>query len=477
MESSRDHRAYADALAFLFSRLNYERLPHMPHRPRDMNLARTHRLLQLLGNPHHGLPVLHIAGTKGKGSTAALLSSVLSAAGYRTGLYTSPHLNEVEERFVVGGRNCDPEKMLSLIEQVRPAVERLDRESVGRGLAGPTYFEITTALAFLYFRQAQVDLAVVEVGLGGRLDSTNVCQPLVAVITSISYDHTRQLGNTLAAIATEKAGIIKPGVPVVSGATDLEALAAIDRIARQRGSKLLNLNVDFRSQYIPPVDPLQNPSGKTRYERLRDGRWTTLWDDLEIGLLGEHQAANAAVAIAALEQLPPCWKVSAAAIREGLASAYCPARIEIVGRHPTTVLDVAHNVASIEALVRVMQGCFRHQERLLVLAATRDKDIRGMLHRLLPCFDRVVCTRSVNNPRGVDPEELQQLVLQMGVAAEMVWEDRVRCCPDPATAWQTARDLCGTEGLICVTGSFFIAAEIRALLRDPDQALFQAHKV
>ena len=302
------------------------------------------------------MPIVHVAGTKGKGSTSAMVAAVLSAAGYRTGLFTSPHLDRVEERIVVDGQPCSAEELADLVERVRPAVEAMDRDqgpgARGEGSemptlqlsnsnlqslipnpspVGPTYFEILTAMALDHFRRRRVDAAVLEVGLGGRLDSTNVCSPCVSIITSISFDHTKQLGETLAAIAVEKAGIIKPGVPVISGVDVEEPREVIRRIARQNGCRLVELGVDFGFDYRPPrhleraASPAQfdfrylardsehreseensrgltAPGGAADTHRglLAPGYFTS---DVALGLLGRHQAANAAVALAAMEEL------------------------------------------------------------------------------------------------------------------------------------------------------------------------------
>ncbi len=411
MECYRESPEYRQAIEFLFGRINYERTASMPAGGRDLNLTRMRRLLELLGDPHERLRVVHIAGTKGKGSTATLVAAALSAAGYRTGLHTSPHLHHVEERLVVDGKACTPETMAALVQTARPAVAWLDREFGQDGrTAGPTYFEITTALTLLYFAQSQVDLAVVEVGLGGRLDSTNVCHPLVTVITSISFDHTRQLGNTLALIAREKAGIIKPNVPVVSGAIHPEAAEVIQRVAEDQNSPLSVLDQQFRFTYRAPGEDSTQLNSHVCYEERADGgAWEFVFRQLQLGLLGRHQAENAAIALAAVRQLPPPWQVSEDSIRQAFAAARCPARIEIVSHHPVTIVDVAHNVASAMALMQVIAECFPRTRRTLVLAATRGKDVPGILRVLLPGFDSVVCTRYVSNPRAMNPVELCEI--------------------------------------------------------------------
>ena len=242
------------ALRFLAERIDYERMRIMPYGLAEFRLSRMRQLLARLGNPQKGLPIVHVAGTKGKGSTSAALAAVLSAAGYRTGLFTSPHLERIEERIAVDGLTCPPAQLAALLAEIRPVVEALDRRAArrGGGRIGPTYFEVLTAAALLHFAREKIDLAVLEVGLGGRLDATNVCTPVVSIIASISFDHTRQLGNTLAAIAGEKAGIVKRGVPVVSGVTADEPRQVIREVCRRRRCRLLERGVDFDFEYRPP---------------------------------------------------------------------------------------------------------------------------------------------------------------------------------------------------------------------------------
>ena len=364
------------ALRFLVGRIDYERMQSMPCAEEAFKLDRMRELLRRLDNPQHGLPIVHVAGTKGKGSTAAMIASALSAAGHRTGLFTSPHLDRVEQRIAVDGRPCSGDELAELVEQVRPAVEALDRAAAESDPPehGPTYFEIVTALALQHFARRRVDAAVLEVGLGGRLDSTNVCTPLISVITSISFDHTKQLGNTLAAIAAEKAGIIKPGVPVVSGVTPHEPREVIRRIAAKHGCRLIEQGVDFDFRYAPPrhLEQAASPGWMEFRISVAEGRvpcrvpcprlpwacggspqildvptasvgmapgphpnplraptegWSGEGTGFALGLLGRHQAANAAVALAALEELRRIgWMIPEAAVRTALANISWPAR-------------------------------------------------------------------------------------------------------------------------------------------------------
>ncbi len=453
------------AVAFLTSRIDYERMLSVPYGQRDFRLDRMRQLLQRLGNPERDLKIVHITGTKGKGSTAAMIASVLKAAGYRAGLFSSPHLDRVEERIAIDGQPCTDEEFVRLVDRLRPVVAAMDALATADPAESnrPTYFEIVTALALLQFAERKVDAAVLEVGLGGRLDSTNVCTPLVSVITSISYDHTQQLGATLSAIAGEKAGIIKAGVPVVSGVQTHEPRHIIAATAARNGCRLIQLGQDFDFQYRPPRH-LELEGANARFDFIRpEGNDVARVVDLELSLIGAHQAANAAVALATLEELRRLgWNLSEAAARQGLLEVRWPARIEIVGRRPTIVLDAAHNVASVEALVRALQESFTPGPRLAIFATTRDKDVRGMLAVLLPAFDEVIFTRYWKNPRGVPPEELAAIAEELSPSRAQ----NVHIAADPQTAWRLAQAMATSEHLVAITGSFYIAAEMRAAMRE-----------
>ena len=453
--SPADYRRTPEYLAahnFLVGRINYERVTKMPYSRKELNLDRMARLLDLLGDPHKQVDLIHIAGTKGKGSTAAFLSSAFQAHGLRCGSYTSPHLHHVEERFRLNGQSSRPQTFVHLVQQIRPAVAEIDSCTDDH----VTYFEIATALGFLFFLHQQVDVAVVEVGLGGRLDSTNVCQPIVSVITSISFDHMKQLGNTLGEIAAEKAGIIKRNIPVVSGVVADEPRTVIRDIAQQRHATLLERDKDFRyTDYRAGSIP---KSSSINFEEFTDGRWRPILQDVELGKLGEHQAANASVALACLRLLPDRLRLNLDAIRRGFAASRCEARIEVVATDPLVIVDAAHNPASAQALVNTLQdlpvgGC-----SWLILATTRGKDVEQMLDVLLPCFDRVVCTRYENNPRGHTTGSL----LEMVETAKR--GQNVSACDTPREAWEHVQESIQPSDRICITGSFFIAAELREFI-------------
>jgi dihydrofolate synthase/folylpolyglutamate synthase len=448
--------AYRDALDYLYGRVNYERVTAVPYREANFRLDRMRELLARLGSPHVGQKIVHVAGTKGKGSTATLIAAMLTNSGKRTALYTSPHLHHVEERFVVAGQPCTNEEVTELVAIVRPVVEQLDSEETAAGGTGPTYFEITTAMAFLHFARKNVDATVLEVGLGGRLDSTNVCQPLVSVITSISFDHMEQLGNTLAEIAREKAGIIKPSVPVISGVTSAEPRDVIRAVAAERGCSLAELERDFTATYRPPRDL----GDETRAGRIDFRHFLAKYElrSTELGLVGRHQAANAAVALATIVELRKLgWHISDEAVRAALANTRCPARVELISRRPTVIVDAAHNVAAVDALLATLEECFSAPRRVLIFATTQGKEYREMLARLVPKFDEVILTRYRNNPRGV-------LTTELVAAIDTRYADRARVCATPEDAWADVRKNVSQDSLVCVTGSFFIAAEVRALV-------------
>lgn len=448
---------YEAALAFLWQRIDYERALAVSYSEREYKLDRMRELLARLGDPQTGLPIVHVAGTKGKGSTAAMAAAVLRAGGYRAGLYSSPHLHAIEERMAIDGQNCPRPEFARLVERLRPIVESMDAAAARvPGECGPTYFELTTALALMHFADRRVDAAVLEVGMGGRLDSTNVCQPLVSVITSISFDHTKQLGDTLALIAGEKAGIIKPGVPVVSGVLPDEPREVIEAVSRNAGSRLVQLGRDFDYRYRPALahDRSDERPQFDYCSHHGNGSGERDWRAIELNLLGRHQAANAAVALAALEQLGQHgFRIEEPAVRAALKGVRWPARVEVVGRRPTIVIDAAHNLASAAALIETLDESFAPERRILVFASTKEKDLRGMLGLLLPRCEHTIFTRYLNNPRYVPPEELAELAAELGFSCQLA--------ADPASAWQQVRQLARPNDLICVTGSFFIAAEMR----------------
>ena len=411
---------YDEAIAFWYGRINYE---VRAAQPGDFKLERMQALLQRLGNPHDSLPLVHITGTKGKGSTAAMIASILSAAGHRVGLFTSPHLTHVEERIQVDGVPIARKELAALMAEVAVATLELEAD---RLLPKITFFEIGTALGFLQFARKQCDFAAIEVGLGGRFDSTNVCSPRVSVITNVGFDHMAQLGGTLEAIAFEKGGIIKPGVPVVVGAMPVGPAKVIRQIAAAQAAPVIEARADL------------------------------LDTSLQIGLLGAHQRENATCAVAAIRCLT---RVPDSAIRDGLATVNWPARIEVIAREPVVILDGAHNVPSALALVRTLAEEFPFAERkVLVFAVSSDKQYPEMLRVLAEYFDELHLTRYGNNPRCVDPAQLIETLREVApgkpaTVHQSSWE-----------AWRAVRANAGRKDLLCVAGSVFLAGEMRPLM-------------
>ena len=436
---------YEAALEWLFSATDYERMQRVRYNTDTFDLSRMAALVTRVGDPHRDQRYLHVAGTKGKGSTAAMLSEVLRAAGYRVGLYTSPHVVDLRERICVGGAPIEADALRDLIGRVRPHVAAMAEGSTRRPA---TFFEILTAIALLHFRDVGTDVTVLEVGMGGRLDATNVVTPLVSAITSLSLDHVQQLGGTLAEIAAEKAGIIKPGVPVVSAPQTEEAMPVIERVAAERGARLAVVGREIEiTDY--ELDARNDRMGSRISLRTPRGPHEDLW----LAAAGRHQAVNAAVAVGVLEEAAErglAW--GPRALRDGLARAALPARIEVLGRSPLVINDGAHNPASIRALVEVVEEAFPHERLVLVFASAADKDYVGGLAEILPLADHLILT-SARSARSVAPEQLEQAVRKVCTVP-------VECQPTAAAAAERALMLAGPDDLVCFTGSFYLAGQV-----------------
>lgn len=439
----------AAAVDWLMGRINYERTLDIPYGEQQLKLDRMRTLLVRLGQPEAELRIVHVAGTKGKGSTAAMIAAILSSAGFQTGVFSSPHLQHIEERFMVGGMPCAAEELVALVNELRPVVERMDAEVAAAGdpLGGPTYFEIVTAIALVHFAKRRVDAAVLEVGLGGRLDSTNICMPAVSVITSVGFDHMKQLGDSLASIAREKAGIIKPGVPVVSGVLEPDAQATVARAATDRGCRLIQLGRDFQFQYRP---------GALDFEYGVAGQELRL-EEVALSMPGAHQGMNAAVALATVTELRnQGWCISADAMRDGLASVQLPGRVELVPGTPTVVVDTAHNRPSARALVAALAELALAGRKSLILAASCDKDVAAIVRELVPHFNRVFVTEYQDNPRAVDAEQLARIVRSEGFT-----DMPLTHCATPGEAWEQVCRTAEPGELVVIAGSFYLAAELR----------------
>ena len=452
---------YQQSLDFLFGRLNYERMGSSKYSTQDFKLSRMEELLNRLGNPQNRVPTIHVAGTKGKGSTSVMMAEMLSAAGYRVGLFTSPHVTRYEERILVNGQQLEPEELVELVSELSQVVVQMDQAENG---LSPTFFELTTALAWMQFARQSVDFAVMEVGLGGRLDSTNVCSPLVTVITNISYDHTALLGNTIEQITREKAGIIKAGIPVFSGVTQPEAIAVLEEISQEKQAPLYLMQRDFSgtSMEATEVPVLSAVTGLPCQQVEVQTPWTRL-EQIPVSLLGAHQAINATLAVTVLDYLRQQGvEIPLDLLRKGMADLKWPARIELVQKQPPVVLDTAHNGASIQALIDTLSAGFSEPDRVLIFAVTRDKDVQEMLRTLLPHFQTVILTQYISNPRRIPVEELHEIT--RSIQEEIRNASELVVTTSPEAAWMRARSEATDKTLICVTGSFFIAAEMRELL-------------
>lgn len=424
-------KAYNLALDYLYSFVDYS-LKHASELAKaDFNLERMFALMDSLGDPQTKYPIIHVAGTKGKGSVSALAASALHAAGYKTGLYTSPHLQDYAERIQVDGRPIPHDELAELVEEIKPAVARVPYL---------TTFEITTALGFLYFARQGCDAAVIEVGLGGRLDATNIVTPRISVITSLSLDHTLVLGDTLAKIAGEKAGIIKPGVPVVSASQKDEALEVLVRIAGERDCDFTLVGRDVKLEAL---------------SHSIDGQTLQVWTSslpplkLTIPLLGNHQVENAAVAYAALKTSG--LDVPDEAIQKGFAEIKWPSRFDIIRRDPPVVVDVAHNRESALRLRQTLDTFFPDMPVILLFCTLEDKDIAGMLAELSPRLERVVATQA-DHPRAPSAEWIAEQVRKAGIPVEAVIP--------VASALDRALELAGEKKLLLTAGSVAFAGEV-----------------
>ena len=430
---------YRELVEWLFS---LRRLSSKP------GLRRISHLLSELGDPHRAFKAIHVTGTSGKGSTTAMAASILHAAGYRVGMYTSPHLSSFTERIVVDGQPIGVGDVVRLIESLRPIAEGMASKP---DLGHPTFFELSTAMAFKYFEERGVDYAVVEVGMGGRLDATNVIDAEVAVITNVSLEHTKYLGDTVIEIAGEKAGIIKPGSTLITAVEQPEVLELLEGICHDRDAEIYVVDRDIR------------------YRRLRhslEGQWFNLqglrddYRELFIPLLGGHQLRNASCAVGAVEALslhgvdiPP------EAVRKGLRKTRWPGRLEVVQRKPLTILDCAKDPKAMENLAAVLREDFSYDRLIAVVSISRDKDIPRMIRALASVASHFIITRHGVMGRAAEPEAIAVEVERFSKPYEIV--------EDVRSAVRRALEIAGGDDLILVTGSVFTVGEARCLWFKP----------
>ncbi|MFC1932079.1 bifunctional folylpolyglutamate synthase/dihydrofolate synthase [Chloroflexota bacterium] len=428
--------SYQQALDYIYSFIDYEREPR-PHDAAHYDIRRMEELLARLGNPHLKARTVHIAGTKGKGSVAAMIASALTASGYTTGLYTSPHLHTFNERIRVDDKLIADEELVALVEKLKPEVEMVNEKATYGRL---TTFELITALGFAYFELKGVDFQVIEVGLGGRLDATNVIQPEVGIITSISFDHMEVLGNTLAKIAAEKAGIIKPNSIVVTSLQVDEVDKIIEEACLGCKVELVRVGSDITWQSLGFDSSRQSLRVKGRLGSY----------ELSIPLLGQHQLQNAATAVAALEVLAEKgFHVSGNSITNGLAQVSWPGRIQILSHRPLLVVDGAHNPDSAHKLKQALEQYLDFDRAILIIGVSSDKDIAGIISELVPLFDKVIATHSIH-PRAMPTASVVAEFSRHGVEAQAT--------EDISIALPLALSMAGEKDIICVTGSLFVVA-------------------
>lgn len=443
-----EFQSYDEAQAFLYKAIDYEKLISYQYNTSTFNLNRMVKMLEHVGNPHKTFPSIHITGTKGKGSTSIMISTILKYAGLRTGLFTSPHLIDLKERIQINNQKISEQDFANTLGKLQPYIQHLRDTNPS---ASPTFFEILTAVCMLYFKKEQTEIAVLEVGLGGRLDSTNVVTPWVSVITNIGFDHTAILGNTLSSIAYEKAGIIKQNIPVVSAVEDPEALSVIEKTCREKNARLYLLGRDIWVEEAQSMD-----RGRGLVCKIKT--WRHTYDNVFLPLVGAHQMKNCALAIAALDILQDQDRISLnnETIGNALARVYCPARVEVIGKDPLVILDYAHTRDSMQFLRKALVENFGYQRLILILGLAQDKDLDNILNEIVNAGDVVIVTKS-KNPRAAAPEELYQRIEKLCGKQSKIY-DNVH------NAVIAAKQFASSEDLICITGSAYVAGEARQAL-------------
>lgn len=447
---SKPFNSYKQAKDFLLQTIDYEKLTQYKYNTSGFDLKRMVEMMSFVGNPHKKRRCVHITGTKGKGSTSIIIASILKELGLKTGLFTSPHLIYLEERMKVNDRMISQKMFVELINRLKPYIDRI---MVKTPALMPTFFEIVTAIAFLYFERKKVDISVLEVGMGGRLDSTNIILPEISVITPVGYDHTARLGHTLDRIAYEKAGIIKEGVPVISSVQEPEALSVISKTCKEKNARL----------YLVGKDILINSIKATKRNGIYGTgceiqTWKNKYKNIFLPLVGRHQVENCATAIGSLEVLSEngVIKTDNEMVINALAKVKCPARIEVISKSPLIILDTAHTVSSMKILRESIKENFSFKKLIVVIGLSADKDIEGILKEIACVADGLILTRT-GNPREAEPE-------QMAVTAKRFYRKKPMVIEDIDEALKEARRIAKKDDLICITGSFFLAGKMKTLL-------------
>ena len=439
-------RTYNSALKYLFSHTDYERMLRVRYNTDTFSLERMSLLLQKLRNPHKRLRTVHIAGTKGKGSTATMLAEMLQACGYRVGLYTSPHISDLRERIRVNGQMITQAGLTRLICAAERHIKKMSDDR-------PTFFEIFTALAFRHFANEKVDIAVIECGLGGRLDSTNVLTPAVVGLTSISLDHMHQLGNSVSKIAAEKAGVLKSNVPAVSVPQTPEAKEVLQRAARETNANLMFTGEDIDFSYR-----VESSRRQGCHTRICVTTPRSRFEHLTVPLQGEHQALNCGLALALLDQLKlQGMKIDDEQAMAGLAGVYVPGRMEMLRDDPRILVDGAHNAASIEALIRAIGQNIPYDSMVMVFGCASDKDIPGMIAQIAKGADKVVFTKAQDSHRAMEARELADIYEEHSGRVAQIAENMCE-------AINVASSAVTREDIICICGSFYLVGEAKKLL-------------
>ncbi len=443
VKAKRAFGTYQEALAYLLSRTDYEKEERVRYNVTTFSLERMEKLLSLLGNPHTKINTVHIAGTKGKGSTATMLAKMLEANGYTVGLYTSPHLVHLHERITINSQMISEEEMLGLMNRMYGPIEKLAKDDP------PTFFEIMTALAFVYFADRQIDIGVIETGMGGRLDSTNVIQPKVVGITSLSIDHKAQLGNTLDRIAMEKAGVFKRGVPAVTVQQEPLAMNVLKAQAQAMKTPLSVTGVDIDFSFRFETSREHGP-----HTRICLSTPTSKFEHLRVPLHGRHQAINCGLALALLDKLKSAgYEIDNEKSAEGLNQVKLAGRMEMICEDPRIMIDGAHNAASIRALIHAIGQNIPYDSMVVIFGCNSDKDIPGMLAELQYGADKVIFTRS-HSVKAISPQELADLYTEL--CGKMC-----QVASSLGEALALARSAVGREDLICITGSFYLIGQAK----------------
>jgi len=443
VKAARAFGNYKEAIAYLFDRTDYEKEEHVRYNVTTFSLERMERLLSLVGDPHKKIKTAHIAGTKGKGSTATMLAKMLEANDLTVGLYTSPHLVHLHERIVVNSQMISEAEMLDLLNRIYNPVEKLSKTDP------PTFFEIMTTLAFLYFVDRKVDIGVIETGMGGRLDSTNVILPEVVGITSLSIDHKLQLGDTLDRIAMEKAGVFKKGVPVVTVEQEPLAMNVLraQATALKAPLSVTGSDIDFSCRF-------ETSREHGPHTRICLTTPTSRFEHLRVPLHGRHQAINCGLALALLDKLKNAgYQIDNEKAATGLGEVRLAGRMEMICEDPRIMIDGAHNAASIRALIHAIGQNIPYDSMVVIFGCNSDKDIKGMLMELQYGADKVIFTRS-NSVKAMPPQELADAYTEL--CGKMC--QTASCLGE---ALQLARSAIGREDLICITGSFYLIGQAK----------------